>query len=233
MMVALRRADLLVAVGAELEVGWLPAAIQGASNPKILPGQSGYFEGAAQIDLIEVGQAADRSKGDVHPMGNPHYYMDPERMGRAAQALAGRLAALDPVNASRFQSNAAAFAKAVADRVPGWKQRAASAPGAVLYHKDTNYLTALLNVPILGYVEPLPGIPPTAAHLQDLVRSLSGKKGVILYNTFQSGDGPGFLARNLGWKTQQLQLECGLDATGPAYLDHVDRWVSAVAAGKP
>jgi zinc/manganese transport system substrate-binding protein len=72
MMVALRRADLLVAVGAELEVGWLPAAIQGASNPKILPGQPGYFEGAAQIELIDVGQAADRSKGDVHPMGNPH-----------------------------------------------------------------------------------------------------------------------------------------------------------------
>ena len=233
MMVALRRADLLVAVGAELEVGWLPAAIQGASNPRILPGQQGYFEGAAQIDLIDVGQSADRSKGDVHPMGNPHYYMDPERMGRVAQALAGRLAALDPANAARFQSNADAFVKAVAERVPGWKQRAAGAPGAVLYHKDTNYLTALLNVPILGYVEPLPGIPPTAAHLQDLVRGLSGKKGVILYNSFQSGDGPAFLARNLGWKTQQLQLEGDLDANGAGYLTHIDQWVTAVASGKP
>ena len=233
MMVALRRADLLVAVGAELEVGWLPAASQGAGNSRILPGQSGYLEGAAQIDLIEVGQAADRSKGDVHPMGNPHYYMDPERMARVAQALAVRLGALDSVNAARFRSNADAFAKAVAERVPGWKQRADGAPGMLLYHKDTNYLTRLLNVPILGYVEPLPGIPPTAAHLQDLVRSLAGKKGVILYNTFQSGDGPGFLARNLGWKTQQLQLECDLDATGQRYLDHIDRWVAAIASGKP
>lgn len=233
MMVALRRADLLVAVGAELEVGWLPAAIQGASNPKILPGQPGYFEGAAQVELIEVGQAADRAKGDVHPEGNPHYYMDPERMARVAKALAGRLAALDPANAARFQSNAEELARAVALRVPEWKQRAGGAPGAVLYHKDTSYLAALLNVPILGYVEPLPGIPPTAAHLQGLVRSLSGKKGVILYNTFQSGDGPSFLARNLGWKAQQLQLECGLDATGSQYLDHVDRWVTAIASGKP
>jgi zinc/manganese transport system substrate-binding protein len=233
MMVALRRADLLVAVGAELEVGWLPAAIQGASNPRILPGQQGYFEGAAQIDLIDAGQAADRSKGDVHPMGNPHYYMDPERMGRVAQALAHRLAAFDPANGARFQANAEAFAKAVAERVPGWKQRAAGAPGVVLYHKDTNYLTALLNVPILGYVEPLPGIPPTAAHLQDLVHGLSGKKGVILYNSFQSGDGPDFLARNLGWKTQQLQLECDLDATGQKYLDGIDRWVTAIASAKP
>jgi zinc/manganese transport system substrate-binding protein len=233
MMVALRRADLLLAVGAELEVGWLPAALQGASNPRILPGQPGYFEGAAQIDLIEVGQAADRAKGDVHPMGNPHYYMDPERMARVAQALAARLGALDPANAARFQSNAEGFARTVAERVPGWKQRAAGAPGAVLYHKDTNYLAALLGLPILGYVEPLPGIPPTAAHLQALVRSLVGRKGVILYNTFQSGDGPSFLARNLGWKAEQLQLECDLGATGQHYLDHIDRWVTAIASGKP
>jgi zinc/manganese transport system substrate-binding protein len=233
MMVALRRADLLLAVGAELEVGWLPAAIQGAGNPKILPGQKGYFEGAAQIDLIDAGQAADRSKGDVHPMGNPHYYMDPARMARVAKALADRLAAFDPANAARFQANAEAFAKAVAERIPAWKQRAAGAPGTVLYHKDGNYLAGLLNVPILGYVEPLPGIPPTAAHLQDLVRGLSGKKGVILYNSFQSGDGPDFLARNLGWKTQQLQLECDLDATGQKYLDGIDRWVTAIASAKP
>jgi zinc/manganese transport system substrate-binding protein len=159
--------------------------------------------------------------------------MDPERMARVAKALAGRLAALDPANAARFRSNADGFASAVAGRVPGWKQRAAGAPGAVLYHKDTNYLAVLLNVPILGYVEPLPGIPPTAAHLQDLVRGLSGKKGVILSNTFQSGDGPSFLARNLGWKTQQQQLECDLDATGPTYLDHIDRWVTAIASAKP
>jgi zinc/manganese transport system substrate-binding protein len=233
MMVALRRADLLVAVGAELEVGWLPAAIQGASNPKILPGQLGYFEGAAQIDLIETGQAADRSKGDVHPLGNPHYYMDPERMARVGKALAARLAALDPANAARFQSNADSFARAVAGRVPAWRQRAAGAPGAVLYHKDTNYLTELLNVPILGYVEPLPGIPPTAAHLQELIRGLSGKKGVILYNTFQSGDGPSFLARNLAWKTQRQQLECNLDADGEGYLAHLEQWVTAIASAKP
>jgi zinc/manganese transport system substrate-binding protein len=232
MMMALRRADLLLAVGAELEVGWLPAAIQGASNPKILPGQQGYFEGAAQVELLEPGQAADRSRGDVHPRGNPHYYMDPLRMARVAQALAGRLAALDAKNAAQFQSRAEAFAKAAAERVPAWKQRAAGAPGVVLYHKDTNYLAALLGVSILGYVEPLPGIPPTAAHLQGLVRSLSGKKGVILYNTFQSPEGPRFLARNLGWKAQQLQLECALDATGPQYLDHIDSWVAAVAAAK-
>jgi zinc/manganese transport system substrate-binding protein len=87
-------------------------------------------------------------------------------------------------------------------------------------------------VPILGYVEPLPGIPPTASHLQDLVQGLKGKRGIVLYNTFQSSDGPDFLAKNLGWKTRQLQLEVNLDADGPAYLAHIDAWVQAIASAK-
>ena len=232
MMVALRRADLLVAVGADLEIGWLPAALQGASNPKILPGQAGYFEGAAQIDLIEKGQAADRSRGDVHPMGNPHYYMDPERMAQVANALAGRLGTMDPAHAADFTARAEVFAAAVAERVPGWKEEAAGAPGVLAYHKDINYLTELLGVPILGYVEPLPGIPPTASHLQDLVQGLKGKKGIVLYNTFESSDGPDFLAKHLGWTARELQLEVDLEADGAAYLGHIDEWVSAIASAK-
>lgn len=233
MMVAMRRADLLIAVGAELEVGWLPAALQGASNPRILPGQPGYFEGAAQVDLLETGQSADRSRGDVHPMGNPHYYMDPERMARVARALAERLAALDPPNAAKFRANAEAFGKEAAERTARWKQQAAGAPGVVFYHKDGNYLAYLLNVPILGFVEPLPGIPPTAAHLKSLVEGLKGRKGVILYNTFHSPDGPSFLSRNLGWPAKRLQLEPPLEANGKAYLDHLEQWVAAVVGATP
>jgi zinc/manganese transport system substrate-binding protein len=233
MMVALRRADLLVAVGADLEVAWLAEALRGASNPRIFPGQSGYFEGAAQIDLIETGLVADRSRGDVHPTGNPHYYMDPERMARVAEALARRLAQLEPAGAQRFENNARTFARAVDERLPVWKRQAAGAPGVLPYHKDVNYLAALLGVPIVGYVEPLPGIPPTAAHLKELVGRLGGTSGVILYNSYHSADGPVFLARNLGWKAQRLQLEVDLGADGPAYLDHVGKWVTAMAGAGP
>ena len=229
MMVALRRADLLVAVGAELEVGWLPAAIQGASNPKILPGQSGYFEGAAQIDLIETGQTADRSRGDVHPMGNPHYYLDPARMATVARALAARLGALDPPNKDVFAARAAAFSQAVDARTERWRRQAAGAPGVVFYHKDGNYLALLLGVPVLGWLEPLPGIPPTASHLRDLVQRLKGAKGIILYNSFHPKDGPDFLSRQLGWKAVQLPIEVPLDATGAAYLSHIDQWVQAIS----
>jgi len=232
MMVALRNADLVLAVGGELEVGWLPAALQGAANPRILPGQAGYFEGSAQIDLIEKGGSADRSRGDVHPMGNPHFYMDPERMARVAKALAGRLGSLDSSHAAIFAANAEAFTKAVAERIPGWKSRAAGAPGIVFYHKDGDYLANLLEVPILGFVEPLPGIPPTASHLKGLVEKLKGQHGVILYNTYHSGDGPQFLARELGWKAFQLQLEVDTGADAKAYLDHIDRWVTAAASAR-
>jgi len=119
---------------AELAVGWLPAALQGASNPKILRGQGGYFEGAAHVDLLEKGQAADRARGDVHTMGNPRYHIDPVRMAQVATALAGRLVAtMDPAHAADFTTRAAAFAAAVAERVPQWKEETAWAPGVVAY----------------------------------------------------------------------------------------------------
>ena len=228
MMVALRRADLVVAVGAELEVGWLPAAIQGASNPRLLPGQPGYFEGAAQIDLIETGQTADRSRGDVHPMGNPHYYLDPVRMATVARALAARLGTIDPANKDTFAARAAAFSNAVDLRAEQWRKQAQGAPGVVFYHKDGNYLAAFLGVPVLGWLEPLPGIPPTASHLRGLVERLKGTKGVILYNGFHPKDGPEFLSRQLGWKAVQLQIEVPLDASGATYLLHIDQWVQAL-----
>ena len=232
MMVALRNAGLLVAVGAELEVGWLPAALKGAGNGGVLPGSPGYFEAAAQVPLLEGGRAADRAQGDVHPMGNPHVYMDPERMAQVAAALAERLATLDPAGAAGYRSGAAAFRKAVDARVPAWKAKAAGAGGIVAFHKDVVYLAALLGVPVAGYVEPLPGIPPTAAHLSDLTTRLKGKKGVILYTDFQPGKGPEFLSRNLGWPQVRLPLEPPVGATAEEYLKLIDRWVDAVASGK-
>ncbi len=232
MMLALRRADLLVAVGADLETGWLPAALRSAGNRRIQPGQPGYFEGAAHVDLLEKGQAADRSRGDVHPLGNPHYYLDPLRLSAAAKALASHLARLRPASATAFAANADTFAKTASDRVVQWKAQAAGAPGVLLFHKDANYLADRLGVPIVGYIEPVPGVPPTASHLRDLVTRLKGTRGVILYATYQPSDGPQHLAKHLGWPVHRLQLEPAPDADLPAYLAHVERWVTAIASAK-
>jgi zinc/manganese transport system substrate-binding protein len=150
-----------------------------------------------------------------------------------ARALADRLGTIDPAHGEAFKVRADEFSKAVDARVPAWKEKAAGAPGVVFYHKDGNYLAALLGAPILGYVEPLPGIPPTAQHLKGLVDQLKGKKGVVVFTDFQSAQGPEFLARELGWPKTQLPLEVALDGDTQAYLALIDRWVSAVAQAKP
>jgi zinc/manganese transport system substrate-binding protein len=165
-------------------------------------------------------------------MGNPHYYMDPGRMAAVARALAARLGALDPANKDAFAARADAFSKAVDARAELWRRQAAGAPGVVLYHKDANYLAVFLGVPVLGWLEPLPGIPPTASHLRGLVDRLKGSRGVILYNTYHPKDGPEFLSRQLGWKAVQLPIEVPLDATGATYLAHIDRWVQAISGAK-
>jgi len=228
MMAALRRADLVVAVGAELEVGWLPAALQGAHNPGVQVGRQGYFEGAAHTTLIQVGGAADRALGDVHPAGNPHYYFDPLRMAEVAEALAARLSELAPQHADRFHANADEFAEQAREHVERMQARTEGAPGAVFYHKDVDYLAELLGVDILGYIEPLPGIPPTARHLSELVGSLRGSEGVILYADFQPSRGPEFVARELGWSQQQLPNQVDIGADSEAYFELINRWTEAL-----
>lgn len=231
MMAALRRADLLVAVGADLEIGWLPAALQGANNPQVRVGQAGYFEGAAHVELIESDATADRSGGDVHPMGNPHFYMDPQRMAEVGFALADKLAQLDEGNSERFRDNARRFAEAAEEHLAEWRERTEGVPGVVLYHKDMNYLMKQLDVPILGYLEPLPGIPPTASHLRDLVQNLQDQDGIVLVTDFQSARGGDFLDRELGWPTRQLPNQVATDADNrQAYFEMIDAWVEALAS---
>lgn len=234
MMRALRGAKLVVAMGAELEIGWLPLAISSSANPGVLPGTDGYFEVAAQVPLLDVkgAAAADRAKGDVHPMGNPHVQMDPLRMADAGVALAERLARMDPAHASEFRAHAQAFKQTVAAKMPQWQQQVAGAPGAVIYHKDGDYLMARLNLPVLGYVEPLPGMPPTASHLAGLVNRLKGSKGVILHTVFQSNSGIATLAGQLGWQAYALPLDPPAGANGAAYLAMIDQWVKALASAK-
>jgi len=228
-MSGLRRADLLVSVGAELEVGWLPAAIRGANNRDVYPGRPGFFESAQYVDLIEVGAPADRALGDVHPEGNPHFNLDPLRMAGLALSLAERMATLDPANADYFRENAARFGQRVEQRMPEWNTRAASAVGLLQYHKDANYLAERFGITMVGFIEPLPGVPPTARHLRDLVAQLrSLDQGLITYMVFQPDRGPRFMAENLGWPLREMNLEPPLGATAEEYFSLIDSWIDAV-----
>lgn len=230
MMAALRRADLIVAAGAELETGWLPPAIRGAGNPRIQPGRSGYFEAARDLELLDAGRPADRALGDVHPEGNPHFYLDPVRMTQAAAALAEHLTGLRPADADAFRANAAAFANEVERRLPGWQARAASAPGVLLFHDDGRYLAGRFGIPVLGTLEPLPGIPPSAAHLNTLVHELAGRDGLILRAPYHPAQGAGFIARALDWPVREVphDVPAGrLDSD--AWFALIDAWIDAIS----
>jgi zinc/manganese transport system substrate-binding protein len=230
MIRALRSADLVVAIGAELEVGWLPAASKSAVNPVILPGREGYFEAAAQVPLLEVGGTADRARGDVHPAGNPHVDLDPVRMAQIAEALAERMARLDPANAARYRSNAKRFATAVDRQIPEWQARLVDAPGVLLYHRDAIYLLERFNLTLLGTIEPVPGVPPSGRDLKALISKLRGKDGVIIYAPHHSPKAPQKVGRDLGWPVVRLPLEPPIDANGDGYLRHMDRWIDAIAS---
>ncbi|HET8731922.1 MAG TPA: metal ABC transporter substrate-binding protein [Moraxellaceae bacterium] len=231
MMRALHAARLVVSIGAELESGWLPPAIEASANPQLLPGQDGYFEIAAQVPLMGR-QAADRGKGDVHPMGNPHVQMDPVRLADAGLALAERLGKLDTGNAAAYRANAQRFHAAVEARMPAWQQQVAGAPGALLYHKDADYLMARFNVPVLGYLEPLPGVPPTASHLMELATRLRGRKGVVLHTVYQAGAGVATLAQQLGWQNVALPIDPAPGATAATYFALIDQWIKALASAR-
>lgn len=165
---ALNRADLLIAVGLELEVGWLPTLQLGARNSKIQAGNPGYLEASQFVKLLEVPTAAvDRSQGDVHPGGNPHFLYDPRTALPVARGIAARLEQLDPKNAATYKANLQAFTTELEQARAGWEKRLAGLKGApvIAYHKTTAYLSDWLGFKTIAFLEPKPGIPPNPAHV--------------------------------------------------------------------
>lgn len=228
MMAAVRRADLVVAVGAELEIGWLPPVIQGAGNRNVNPGRTGYFEAAAHVELTGTDVPADRSLGDVHPAGNPHIYLDPIRMGEVANALAERLASFAPEHGDTFRANAKRFNAEAKSRVEQWLGRVDGAPGVVLFHDDAGYLLGRLGVPTLGALEPVPGVPPNPSHLRNLVRRLEGERGFVAYYPYHPSRPAEFVADQLGWQAVSLSTHAPLNSGADGYFAMLERWIRSI-----
>lgn len=169
-----RRADLMICTGADLEVGWAPLVQQQSGNPNIQPGQPGYFEAAAHATLIDRPARLDRVEGDVHPAGNPHLHLDPRNVARVAAALGERMAALDPPQAPHYRARTEAFLRRWEEATARWSKEAAPLKGVpvVVHHRDLSYLLAWLGMREAGALEPKPGLPPSSAHLSQLLDSL-------------------------------------------------------------
>ena len=182
-----RSADLVVATGAELEVGWLPVLLQESGNPRVQSGQPGYFEAASAIKLLEVPSKLDRAMGDIHPLGNPHVQLDPHNIQAVARALTARLSQIDPAQATYYAARGKDFEARWDAAIKGWESRAAPLKGkpVVIMHRDQVYLCHWLGLVEVASIEPKPGVPPTAAYLGALVGKLGATPAkLILLNAY-------------------------------------------------
>jgi zinc/manganese transport system substrate-binding protein len=169
-----RGSDLVVATGAELEIGWLPLVTQQAGNPKIQAGKPGYFEAAAFVPMLEKPTRLDRAEGDVHALGNPHIQTDPRNIARVAGPLSAKLSELDPANAAYYQARYKAFADRWAAAIARWEREAAPLKGVavLVQHKGFPYLLAWLGMKEVAALEPKPSVEPTIAHLSEVLATV-------------------------------------------------------------
>ena len=184
-----RSADLVVATGAELEIGWLPLVLQQSGNPAIKPGKPGYFEAAPYVNLLDKPTRLDRAEGDVHPGGDPHIQTDPRNIAKVATPLAVRLAELDPANAAFYQSRYKAFSERWNAAVATWEKQAAPLKGVkiVVQHKAFTYLVAWLGLRTIAALEPKPGVEPTTSHLSEVLELLQRDPAkMVLRAAYQS-----------------------------------------------
>jgi zinc/manganese transport system substrate-binding protein len=168
-----RRADLVVATGADLEVGWLPLVVRDSGNRGIQPGRPGHFQAAAFVTLLDIPRVVDRSQGDVHAAGNPHLHLDPRNVLKVGAALAERMAQLDPPSAAAYREGFTAFAARWQAAIPRWEQAAVPLRGVPVlsHHGSFLYLITWLGMKDVGTLEPKPGIEPTRGHLTALAEA--------------------------------------------------------------
>ena len=189
-----RTADLVLATGADLEIGWMPVLLQDSGNTKIQPGSPGYFEAAPLVHLLEVPSSVDRSMGDIHPLGNPHVTLNPHNIAVIAKALSARLAQLDAGNAAFYAARGDDFQKRWQQAIVRWEAQAAplKGVGVVVIHRDQVYLCDWLGLKELAAIEPKPGVPPSAGYLASLVTKLGATPPKMIlrsaYNDSKSSD---------------------------------------------
>jgi zinc/manganese transport system substrate-binding protein len=207
-----RSADLVVASGAELEIGWLPVLLQESGNSRIQPGSPGYFEATSVLQLVDKPEHFDRALGDIHPQGNPHVQLDPHNIARVAKALSERLAQVDGAHADYYQQREKDFETRWTAAMQRWESKAASLKGApiVVMHSDQSYLCRWLGLQQLAAIEPKPGMPPTAGYLGQLVTKLKASPPkAILVNAYNDPKAAQWLSQRVNAPVIVLPFSVG------------------------
>jgi len=230
----LHDADLLVVIGRELEIGWLPPLLTQSRNAKIQPGSAGYLDASVGVQILEIptGQIT-RAMGDVHPQGNPHYWLDPGNGRVIAKAIATALARLSPADQAYFDQRYADFDRRLADGEKRWA--AAMAPykstKIVTYHRSWPNFTARFGLDVIGYVEPKPGIPPSPSHTLELMAEMKRQQAkLILVEPYFDTKTPDAIARDVGGKVLVISPSVGGAKEASDYIKLFDYDINLLAS---
>lgn len=209
-----RKADLVVCSGAQLEIGWLPMLLRKANNPRVLPGKDGFLEASSVVPRLGVPDNVDRAQGDMHPQGNPHIQMNPDNIARVARAMGERMALIDPANAAAYREATADFLARWETATAAWNEQARDLRGkrVVCHHQSWIYLEDWLGLVEVATLEPVPGIPPTTSHLSELLSELGtggGGADAIIRASFQSAKASEWLEERTGIPAVMLPLTVG------------------------
>jgi zinc/manganese transport system substrate-binding protein len=228
----LRKADAFAYVGLDLEIGWMSTLLDGARNRRINRGSPGNIDVSTAIPVLDVRLTADRSQGDVHPRGNPHYWLDPENAKRIAVLFRDRFSQLDPSGASAYAANAARFLARVDSTTRTLAPQLAAIRGkpVVGWHTSWRYFQEFTGMNIVGFVEPKPGVPPSPSHLAGLIQQMkrAGAK-VIIMEPFYDRKIADFVARNAGAKVLVLPPSVDGIKGVDSYLKLIDHDVRQLA----
>jgi zinc/manganese transport system substrate-binding protein len=221
----------LIEGGAELELGWLPPLLESSRNSKITAGAPGRIVASQGVRLQEIPTSFDRSKGDVHALGNPHFLIDPVNVKIIANQLAARFARIDSKNAGLYRTNLAKFNSKLDAKFADWQKQLAPYRGAkiVTYHKDFVYLASRFNLQVVETLEPKPGIAPSPAHLARVIGSMRRANAkVILVQPFQNRKTAETVARQTGAVVLDIPQQPGARANTTSYFDMMDYMVATL-----
>ena len=229
-LLQLRKADLLEVVGAELEIGWLPALLDQSRNQKIRPGSAGYLDLSAGVEILDRPTGTvNRSMGDVHPSGNPHYWLDPANAIRMATMISARLSQLQPADAPYFAARLQTFKQRINAANKRWTAALAPYRGVkiVTYHNSWPNFVRRYGLNVVGYVEPKPGVPPSPAHIFSLINLMKANKvKVILVEPYFDLKTPNAIAAKTGAKVVTMLPSVGGTPQVGDYFKLFDRNVN-------
>ncbi len=230
--VKLRNADLLVDVGLDLEIGWLPPLVNQSRNADIQPSGKRRLTAASAVTVVDVPTGpVDRSRGDLHPAGNPHFFTDPRRVEQVASAIASKLSELDPTGAASYAQRLAAFKQRLDANVARWKMELAPSKGRKIFtrHCTLPYFCDWTGIVSAGELEPRPGVPPPPAHLADLVlvAKREGVKEIVVENYFDTKSAD-VVAEHSGAKVVQIPGDVGGEPAAKDYESYMDVLVKRI-----